>query len=524
MSNSGHNLLTQPLIGTRPLGRLTLPGVLAALSRDAVDGFPALRPHQGMFWHMFCVQLGGLALHGAGRTDIPSDETEWLALLRGLTPDFPDDEPWRLVVEDWSKPAFLQPPVPAGIALKNDVATPDALDLLITSRNHDLKQTIARHGEPQDWIFALICLQTGEGYSGKGNQGIARMNGGSSSRPMLTLAPAPGPREQAPRPGAWFRRDLSILLSSPKARDYLDFPETGGLGLTWLVPWPEGAQLRTRDLDPWFIEVCRRVRLHERGGRIGAVKGTSEATRIAAKERKGNLNDPWAPVHAVEEKSFTLGDEGDFGFGKAVELLFSREWTLPLLARPARRDTDDTPQVMVMQALARGNSKTGGFRSRILPLPRGASGLMASQDARQTLHAVATEQIEEIRIFDKALAYALVLAIAGGETERIKRESYAHAQVARAGLDRFADAIFFEHLWRRHGAADDDARAAERKTFRRLLWAQTQAVFEAALPAMPCGSLMRPKAEAAARGALAGLVMKTFRSDLIDERSDADAA
>ncbi|MCA1951555.1 MAG: hypothetical protein LDL25_01885 [Hyphomicrobiales bacterium] len=518
------NLLTQSLISTRPLGRLTLPGILAALARDEIDSFPALRPHQAMFWHMFCVQLAALALHGAGRCDIPADEPSWLALLRGLTSGFPNDEPWRLVVADESKPAFMQPPVPEGIELKNEVPTPDALDLLITSRNHDLKQSIARRGEAQDWIFALMSLQTGEGYCGKGNQGIARMNGGSSSRPMIALAPSPAFLELAPRPGSWFQRDVGVLLSSPKARENHNFSEKDGLGLIWLAAWPEGSQLRISDLDPWFIEVCRRVRLKERQGEIRANKGTSEATRIDAKQFKGNIGDPWAPIHKTEAKSFTLGDEGDFDFKQAVKLLFSGEWELPLLARPVRGETEDTPQTIVMQALARGNSKTGGFRSRFIPLPRGASKILASADERQTLHAVATEQIEEINAFDKALGYALVLAIAGGDAQHIKRESYAHARIPRDALDHFADTIFFEHLWQRHGATDDAARAAARKAFRRRLWEHSQAVFEAALPTVPCGSLRRPKAEAAARAALVGMVMDRFRSDLIDERNDADAA
>ncbi|MCX7342004.1 MAG: hypothetical protein NT037_16100 [Hyphomicrobiales bacterium] len=519
------NLLTQLLIDTRPLGPLTLPGFLAALSRDAIDGVPACRPHQGGPLHMFCVQLGGLALHGEGREDIPTDENIWRDILRRLTPDCPDDEPWRLVVDDWTKPAFLQPPVPAGVALKNDVPTPDALDLLITSRNHDLKQSIAKEGAAQDWIFALISLQTGEGYGGRDNQGIARMNGGWSSRPMLTLVPTPARHDQAPRPGAWFRRDLSILLTSPKARDHAAFRETDGLGLTWLADWPERAQLLADQLDPWFIEVCRRVRLQQIHGRLSAVKGMSEATRIDAKAFKGVLGDPWAPVHKTRSESFTLGEKGDFGFATVVELVFSGGYELPLLAKPTRAETEDTPQTLVLQALARGNSKTGGFRSRLVPLSRGASRAMASLDGLLTMHAAAVELINEIKVFDKALNYALVLAIAKGEAQSINRKKFnAHAQAPRDALDRFADAIFFMHLWRRHAAADEDARAAERKAFLRALWGKTKTIFEGALPTMPCGSLIRPKAENNARGALFGMVMKSFRSDLIDERSDADAA
>lgn len=67
-----YNLLTQPLI--RAHRQLTLPGLLAALARDEVDSFPALRPHQGPSWHMFLAQLAALALRRSGKTEIFEDE------------------------------------------------------------------------------------------------------------------------------------------------------------------------------------------------------------------------------------------------------------------------------------------------------------------------------------------------------------------------------------------------------------------------------------------------------------------
>src|SRR5690606_40851747 len=132
MTDIKFNLLHECLINTAPLGTLSLPGVLAALSRDDIDSFPALRPHQAPLWHMFLVQLAALALHGKGQTTIPADEEAWRGCLRGLTSKFPEDEPWCLVVDDRSKPAFMQPPVPKSMMLKNLVPSPDALDLLIT--------------------------------------------------------------------------------------------------------------------------------------------------------------------------------------------------------------------------------------------------------------------------------------------------------------------------------------------------------------------------------------------------------
>ena len=81
----------------------------------------------------------------------------WRRLLRGLTSDFPDDEPWHLVVDDLAKPAFMQPPATSEDRrkeYKNRVETPDELDMLVTGKNHDLKINVAVNADPDDWIFA----------------------------------------------------------------------------------------------------------------------------------------------------------------------------------------------------------------------------------------------------------------------------------------------------------------------------------------------------------------------------------
>ena len=167
--------------------RLSLPQVLAALSAATAElgGFPALRPHQRFCWHAFLVQLAALAAHRAGVGSVAGvDADTWTVWLRALTPDWPDDAPWCLVVDDPAKPAFLQPPIPEGAiaALKDSVATPDEIDLLVTSKNHDIKQNIAVDAHPDDWVFALVSLQTQGGFSGRDNYGTARMNGGASNR------------------------------------------------------------------------------------------------------------------------------------------------------------------------------------------------------------------------------------------------------------------------------------------------------------------------------------------------------
>ena len=303
MSDFDLNLLTGPLIRAAPCGALSLPGVLAALARDEVETFTALRPHQAPAWRMFLGQIGALALHHSEATTLPEDEPAWRDVLRALTPEFPDDEPWRLVIDDRKKPGFLQPPVPEGVTLKNNVETPDALDLLITARNHDVKQGMARQADPEDWIFALVSLQTSEGFGGATNYGIARMNGGSSSRAMMALAPAPGGKGVTPRLGACLRRDVLTLLESRErelaANEHIGFPANGGLGLVWLAPWRDDEQIHLSELDIWFVEVCRRVRLRERGGIIFSGERNLKG---GAHRREGAQRCPWRPLCAYTQE------------------------------------------------------------------------------------------------------------------------------------------------------------------------------------------------------------------------------
>ena len=514
-----HNLLVDPIIRSQKLGRLTLPGVLAALSRDEIDSYPAMRPHQVMFWHMFCVQLSAMALKG--QSDIPQDENVWQSLLRAMTPEYPDDSPWSLIVDDWSKPAFMQAAVPDGVELKNKVPTPDALDMLITAKNHDLKQAMAIHAAAEDWLFALVALQTGDGFGGPGNQGIARMNGAFSSRTLVGLAPIAKTRSEMPRPGAWFDHDVRILLDKSTERQNPgehDFKTGEGLELTWLAPWFEGDQLNISELDRFFVEICRRVRLMSNDGYIAARKGNSKANRVNAKQFHGAIGDPWAPVHKTKNKSLTIGENGDFDYELIMDVIFSGNWEQPLLARISRFEESDSRLTLVTQALARGK-KTGGFRSRSIPITGKVVMAFFSDDMRQEIHQIGKKQADVIKNFSKMLEDALVTVVKRGGENRIKRKDHTYAKVAKSILVRHADTIFFPFLWDQFEEKYDDAEGE----FIRDLWSMTRTIFERSLPMMPCGSLIRPKAEAKARGILYGRAKKNYSDFLNIKESNSHA-
>ena len=506
MDDNQNNLLTEPFL-TAYVGDatvvLSLAGTLATMARGEISGFSRLRPHQRPAWHMFLVQLGALALWTGGREDFPEVEEEWQSLLRNLTPGYDQDEPWRLIVQDRRKPAFMQAPDPGALQWTS-VSTPDELDMLITSRNHDLKRQVARQSTPEDWIFALISLQTMEGFGGLRNYNIARMNGGSSSRPMIGLAPA-GRQTHTVDESAWWRRDVSLLLQWRADGNEGDVCKPGGKALIWLYDWPQETKLSPASLDPWFMEICRRVRFKDGTDGPMVERATSKSTRIEAREFKGVLYEPWGPVHKTENKLLTLGEQ-DIDYRLLCRVLFSGDWTAPLLARNSETDRGD--MVLVAEALSRGNSKTTGFRSRLVPVPEAVVRRFLNKSAQD----LSGEQIKDIGDVSKVLCSGLAIVSAGGKKDRsnnnllLSKQNYVAAESAQAAFQRQVDGLFFPALWKQLAAAGDaqQKKAEARYVFIRQLAEAARSEFEAALPGISCASIHRPRAEARARQYLEG--------------------
>ena len=203
------NILKDPLIRiSTPSGSLvhaSLPAIYAALMQDEVDAFPALRPHQRHAWHALLAQLGALAIHRAGLNEPPDSAEEWRAHTALISlPTSPTMHPgssWLRTLPDRHSCSRQRDQIDRLKDYETAVPTPDGLDMLVLSKNHDIKSAVAAQAEADDWIFALITLQTMEGYSGPGNYGISRMNGGLGSRAAFSLTPSA-------RPGAHLRRDM----------------------------------------------------------------------------------------------------------------------------------------------------------------------------------------------------------------------------------------------------------------------------------------------------------------------------
>jgi len=434
----------------------SLPDCIAQLCAGTLLGFEGLAAHQRHAWELFLFQLGALALVRSSEAAAAEDAEAWRALadadgwrqrLAALTPGCADTA-WSLVVDDPSRPAFLQPPLGAARLDTYSVAgrTPDEIDVLVTAKDHDVKAARAGAAELRQWIFALVTLQTQQGYSGRGNFGIARMNGGFASRPMVMLTPS---RDLPAR----FRRGVQAALAARVAA--LDTARSlynqDGATLLWLDAWDTEKSLPLAACDPLFIEICRRIRLvRDEAGLIRALGRPSDVPRVAAsKDLKGNLGDAFTPTAAKDGTALTVAG-GGFDYKLVRKLLDPQEFE-PAAAMVPR--DDDPPGGVWLHAavLARGQGKTEGFHERWLPVPSWARQAMRKRSP--TLGKLGAAMVADAESAKKALSHGLLKYLQGGE-DKLDFDDKRPAPWLDA-FEHEVDRIFFDHLFARLAQPDD---------------------------------------------------------------------
>lgn len=439
-----YSLLDEPLISARLAAdgsrvHLSLPALFVALAGDQVRDFPALRPHQRHPWHAFLVQLAAMALYRAGQTEMLTDEAAWKAALLALTPDDSDGAAWCLVTPP-ERPALMQAPVPERTltAWKNQLHAPDELDMLVTSKNHDLKAARMKRCAPDDWLLALISLQTQEGFLGAGNYGISRMNGGFASRPALGAVPL----------GGWGRRwarDVRRLLDcrAKIARD-MGLREQDGIGLVWLRPWNGTDSLAFAALDPFYIEICRRIRLVESPDGIAALATGSKAPRIEAKSRDGVTGDAWLPIEIGVGKALTISRKG-FDYELTTKLLFGNNYLLPI-AQTLIEEDGKQGIVILARGVTRGKGKTEGYHERRIPISPKVRAFML-QKKTDGLAKIAEERVSDIDKIRSVLWAALATLFENGTPkDRFGDSAKKKSSLFAKPFEHFEDARFFDGL------------------------------------------------------------------------------
>ena len=468
----------------------SLFAVFAALSRSDVVSFPALRPHQREPWHAFCAQVAAMALIAAGRSDLPEDEAGWRDLLIGLTPDWPDGEAWDLVVDDWRKPALLQPPLVAPANrddYKSRLTTPDALDMLVTAKNHDVKQERMVAARDEDWLFALVTLQTSAAYGGAKTYGASRMNGKTGSRLSVRVVPEGGA-------GRAFRRDAALLFKqyAPEA------PE--GIGLVWTRAWDGKVPLGFGELNPpLYIDTARRVRVVRSENALHACYATAEKARVAAEEQCGKTSDPWAPIKKDLTASITPKRE-TFGYRKLSDLLTSR---LPLLGKVHSSD-DQTGLALEITALVRRggtDTNTEGWFQRRIGVSRRTSIRLGAEAFTDRLGITAERRAKDAGDARGRLRHAMLSLVQGGPAQP-KLDDDSGGRKIEPWTQRFdlaVDRVFFnDAFW---GEVADEA-APHTLDWRERLRDMARTVFDEAAEAAPRTEVRRIRAHARAKNLL----------------------
>ncbi len=421
-----------------------------------------------------------------------------------------EEAAWYLVIEDVSRPAFLQSPVPEGslddAGFKADMPTPDQLDVLITSKSHDVKARRITHPRSEHWIYALVTLQTMEGFLGRGNYGIARMNGGFGNRPMTALA-------SGLSWGARFRRDLDVLRSERSA--LLDRYTQDGHALLWTEPW-DGAKssgLPLDTCDPYFIEICRRIRFTQDDSTLVCWRANTKGQRVDAPDSlNGDTGDPWTPIEKSGSKALTLSGDG-FTYNRLQEIFLGKEYAPP----PALqfRDTDEGHLYLVARTLVRGQGKTEGLHHRIVPVPARATASLRQKSQREMLAQRAKDRVNTTAEVRRSVLYpAIGTLLGGGRTDTVDSDD------VRPWLDLFdraVDARFFEALW--DSVDMNDTEALEQ--WHALLWDEAQTQFSDAEDQAPKSSTRYWRALSSARSVFHGAARRTLPHAFSDSESNS---
>lgn len=430
------NLLTDSLfrvVTEKGPERMSLPALLAGLGEKSVHHLVGIQQYQYDAFHVFLCYLAGAVLARSGNQDPVQDEAFWLKGLLELAGNAGDDA-WQLISDSDAQPAFMQPPLPEGERGASSImTTPDQLDLLLTAKNHDLKQARATAPQIDTWIYALVNLQTMGGFGGQGNYGISRMNSGYGNRAIVELSRKRGAGQR------W----IDAVERLTEYRKYVLEESFGydptGLVLVWIKPWDGNTSLNLAELDPFYIEICRRIRLRGSGIIESAEFYPSGQPRIFAGELKGVVGDPWLPV---DLKGINQGKKGGLKAltfpptGITAEhmrrLLFEDDLQTSVLQKPSPGWKDDL--WLSASVLVRGQGITEGFHSWEVKIPEQKTmSIFKRSPDRDTLQKLSREAITSAATMQYRILKPAIYAYVLGAPEKLDLDDpYGNSAWTRA--------------------------------------------------------------------------------------------
>ena len=365
---------------------------------------------------------------------------------------------------DITKPAFMQPPASdAGktVEYRKRLNTPDAIDLTVGSKRHDVKDGVIRHAKPDHWLYALVACQTASGFEGNGLYGVSRMNGGLSNRHGFSLTPDT-------RWGTHVVRDMNLLAKQHQGANVAEH-------LLWTRKW-NGTPAEAITLDELqpialYVEVCKRIRLIAGvDGVSHAVRASSKAARVHAKESKGRTEDPW--MLNEPEKAVTVSSNG-FGFREVSRYLDPERYQLPELAKPQTSDGDAVH--LVARTLVRGQGRTEGYHEREIHLRSRMTGMLRNRNGRRILAVEAKQRVDYVGEVSSILRHAVKTYLQNGvSTGQTRNEHQKVIEDCGRRLQQTVEADFWERL--QYGIECSDQELARAEWVHRFLVPQASAV------------------------------------------------
>jgi len=442
-------------------------------------------------------------------------EAFWRAGLRQLA-GRADDSAWTLVVEDVTQPAFMQAPVTQADFERNfntQKLASDDLDLLLTAKNFDVKSHRVTSGKSDEWIFALISLQTMSGYILK-HQGIARMNSGFGNRSCMSI-------QYSLRYGRRWQRDVLHLLDLRPTLLASPWPyRNDGIVLTWLPPWDRDSSLPLYELDPFFVEISRGVRLRSHQQGYIAQTSIEKQPRIFAKHLAGIVGDPWIPLDLRDKPKILTISPAGFTPELLRNVLFEEGFELSKIQKP---DAQRSMEACFFHAavLVRGQGVTDGFHEKRLRIPgRIASRLFDRSMERDRLAELSKQAINDAGLMQNQVLKRAMFALLEGGPEKINAERREFKSWIDKASDQFRIAWstdFFDWLWR---TVEQLEQEQARLDWLKALEVKARTVLNDAIARFPARTGRYYRARIRAEGVFKGRLFNIFPQ--LKEQADAE--
>ncbi len=452
------NLLRDPIFSTNLEEKVSLPRLIQGLHSEEIKTLTKVPAHQVTLFHSFLCQLSALAVSRHCGNVAPSTTDGWYEALLALTND--DEAYWELITPA-GQPAFMQVCLTEEEAEKNaDTVKTNlsSIDLLFDSKNHSVKKGVGENATAEEWIYGLVAVQGGAGYGGNRHYGSVRLRSGNASRPFMGLVPIDG-HDMSVHAGKWVKRDVEAIVKRRQTNDPDKLDEYKKSALMWLQDWDgTPGHIELEDLDPHFIEVCKRIKLtHTESGAIGAYSLSTTGRRIKTPEGyEGAGDDPWAPTEIVSRKSGSGSEEiarnatvnpGERGidYRLIMDLMMNDgRYNKPFLA-DLREDAD---VALMLEFTGRGKCKTHGHHSRVVSLPRRITNAFERPGMKEQVN----EMLSFIKDAENIARGALTLYFYNGDHKKRERAGSRPALLTNAlsalcdDITRQIDRGFFRHL------------------------------------------------------------------------------